>query len=192
MSKDSSVVAVFRLHGEADSAVKALDHAGFDLKTLSIIARDYHTEEQVVGYYNSGDRMRYWGKQGAIWGGLWGVLFGSALFWVPGLGPLVVAGPLTSWIVAVLESAAIVGGLSVVGAGLYSIGIPKDSVIEYEAAIKAGKFLLIASGAPSEISRAQDILLAAGPELMMQHRLNKPGEKKERWNELNGAVGLRV
>jgi len=29
-------------------------------------------DEQVVGYYNTGDRMKYWGKVGAFWGGFWG------------------------------------------------------------------------------------------------------------------------
>jgi len=53
-----------------------------------------HSEEDVVGYYNTGDRMRSWGKNGAFWGGIWGVLFGSAFFVIPGIGPLVAAGPL--------------------------------------------------------------------------------------------------
>ena len=51
-----------------------------------------HSEEDVVGYYNTGDRMRSWGKNGAFWGGIRGVLFGSAFFVIPGIGPLVAAG----------------------------------------------------------------------------------------------------
>ena len=50
------------------------------MKKLSIVGRDYHTDEHVVGYYNTGDRMKVWGKAGAFWGGLWGFLFGSAFF----------------------------------------------------------------------------------------------------------------
>ena len=107
---------------------------------LSIVGKDYHTDENVVGYYNTGDRMKYWGKQGAFWGGLWGLLFGSAFFFIPGIGPLVVAGPLVTWIVGALEGAAIMGGLSALGAGLYGMGIPKDSILQYETAIKTGKY----------------------------------------------------
>ena len=70
------------------------------MKKLSIVGKGYHTDEQVVGYYNTGDRMKYWGKVGAFWGGFWGLLFGSALFMIPGLGPILVAGPLVAWIVA--------------------------------------------------------------------------------------------
>ncbi len=128
---------------------------------LSIIAKDYHADEHVVGYYNTGDRVEYWGKLGACWGGFWGLLFGSAFFVVPGIGPIVVGGPLVSWIIGALESAAVVGGFSAVGAALYSIGIPKDSVLAYETSLKANKFIVFAHGTTGEISRARDILHGA-------------------------------
>ena len=82
------------------------------------VGKGYHTDEQVVGYYNTGDRMKYWGKVGAFWGGFWGLLFGSAFFMIPGLGPILAAGPVVGWIVAALEGAVEVGALSAVGAGL--------------------------------------------------------------------------
>jgi len=162
--KKSAAVAVFDHHNQAEAAIKELQRAGIDIKKLSIVGRDYHTEENVVGYYNAGDRMKYWGKMGAFWGGIWGLLFGSAFFWVPGLGPLVVAGPLASWIVGALEGAAVVGGLSALGAGLYSIGIPKDSILSYEAAIKSDKFLVVAHGAPDDVRKAKEILEGTSPE----------------------------
>jgi uncharacterized membrane protein len=124
MSKGNAGVVVFNTHTEAENAVKELQRSGFNMKKLSIVGKDYHTEEHVVGYYNAGDRMNFWGKRGAFWGGLWGILFGSAFFLIPGIGPLVVAGPLVSAIVGGVEGAVIVGGLSALGAGLYSIGIP--------------------------------------------------------------------
>ena len=128
------------------------------MKKLSIVGKDYHKDEHVVGYYNAGDRMMYWGKMGAFWGGLWGMLFGSAFFFVPGVGPLLVAGPLVMWIVGALEGAAIMGGLSALGAALFSIGIPKDSILKYEAAVTNGRFLLIVHGTPEEVQRAKDRL----------------------------------
>jgi uncharacterized membrane protein len=94
MDKTNFVVAIYSSHTAAEAAIKELQHSGFEMKKLSIVGRDYHTDEHVVGYYNVGDRMQVWGKTGAFWGGLWGLFFGSALFWVPGLGPLLVAGPL--------------------------------------------------------------------------------------------------
>src|SRR5580693_5584182 len=98
----NSVVAIYPTHTDAEGAVKELQRSGFNLKKLSIVGKDYHTEEQVVGYYNAGDRMKYWGKMGAFWGGFWGLLLGSAFFAIPGLGPILVAGPLVAWIVGAL------------------------------------------------------------------------------------------
>jgi hypothetical protein len=90
---------------------------------------------------------------------------------VPGVGPLLVAGPLAAWIVGALEGAVVVGGLSAFGAGLYSIGIPKDSVLKYETAIKTDKFLLVAHGTAAEAARAREILGATGPSEINQHTL---------------------
>ena len=158
MSNTNSVVAVFASHDQAENAVRELQRDGFDMKKLSIVGKDYHTEEHVVGYYTTGDRMLYWGKLGAIWGGFWGLLFGSAFFWVPGVGQLLVAGPLVMWIVGALEIAAVTGGLTALGAGLYSIGIPKNSVMQYETEVKSGKLLLVAHGTSEEVERARAIL----------------------------------
>jgi len=158
VSTFNSVVAIYDTHVQAEEAVKELQVAGVDMKTLSIAAKDTHTDEHVVGYYNAGDRMKYWGKIGAFWGGFWGLLFGSAMFAIPGLGPLLVAGPWVAWIVAGLEGAAVVGGVSAAGAGLVSIGIPKDSVLKYDVALKADKFLLIVHGTPDAVDKAKDII----------------------------------
>src|ERR1700677_2533318 len=143
MTKTNSAVAIYGTHTQAEDAVKELQRSGYDMKKLSIVGKDYHTDESVVGYYNAGDRMKYWGKQGAFWGGLWGMLFGSAFFAIPGIGPVLVAGPLVAWIVGALEGAVVVGGLSAIGAGLYGLGIPKDSVVQYDLALKTDKFLLV-------------------------------------------------
>ena len=154
----SAVVALYETHAEAEEAVIELQKSGFDMQRLSIVGKDYQTEEEVVGYYTTGDRMKAWGKAGAFWGGLWGLLFGSAFFLIPGIGPLLAAGPVVGWIVGALEGAVVFGGLSALGAGLFSIGIPKDSVIEYETQIKAGKFVVIAHDSPDEVSNIQALL----------------------------------
>jgi uncharacterized membrane protein len=158
MSTTNAVVAIYNSHDQAEHAIKELQLAGVDMKSLSIAAKNMHTDEQVVGYYNAGDRMKYWGKVGAFWGGLWGLLFGSAAFAIPGIGPILVAGPLVSWIIAALEGATVVGGVSAIGAGLISIGIPKDSVLKYDVALKTDKYLLVVHGTPSEVAHAKGVI----------------------------------
>jgi uncharacterized membrane protein len=151
-------VGIFESHNLAEEAVGELRRSGLDIKKLSIVGRDQHTDEHVVGYYNTGDRMMYWGKRGAFWGGLWGLLLGAGFFWVPGLGQLLVAGPLVAMIVGAAEGAVMVGGLSAIGAGLYSMGIPKDSIIKYETAVKSGKFILVFHGTNEEVEKTREIL----------------------------------
>lgn len=162
MSHNDSVIATFDTHTLAEGAVKKLQQAGFDMTTLSIVGKEYHTDEHVVGYFNAGDRMLYWGANGAFWNGLWGILFGSAVFSVPGVGPLLVAGPLAGWIVGVLEGAAVTGGLSAFGAALFSIGIPHDSVLRYESLLKAGEYLMVVHGSPEDVARAESLLEHSG------------------------------
>jgi uncharacterized membrane protein len=162
MSNKNSVVAIFDTHNQAEDAIRELQKNGVDMKELSIVGKDCHTEENVVGYYTTGDRMAYWGKLGAFWGGFWGLLFGSAFFWVPGVGQILVGGPLVMWIVGALEEAALVGGVSALGAGLFSIGIPKNSIVKYETAVKNGKLLLVVHGTADEVELARNLLNQAG------------------------------
>jgi hypothetical protein len=170
MTKNNSIVAIYPSHAAAEAAIKEVQHGGIDMTKLSIVGRDYHTDEHVVGYYNAGDRMKYWGKAGAFWGGIWGLLLGSAFFWIPGLGPLLVAGPLIGWIISALEGAVVVGGMSAIGAGLYSLGIPKDSILKYETALKTDKFVLMVHGSMDDATRAKEILDRTMPETLEHHQ----------------------
>jgi len=162
MLKKNSAIALFDQHTQAEHAIKQLQEQGFDLKALSIVGKGFETEEDVVGYYTTGDRMTYWGKNGAFWGGIWGLLFGSAFFLIPGIGPLVMAGPIVGWIIGAIEGALVVGGLSAIGAGLYSIGVPKKSILKYETSLKTGKYMVVFHGTPDEVTRVKEALSGFG------------------------------
>jgi hypothetical protein len=161
MPNSDTAIAVFDDHTAAEVAVKKLTEAGFDMKKLSIVGKGFHTEEKVTGFYNTGDRMTFWGTRGAFWGSLWGLLFGGVVLTLPLTGPVIVVGYLTASLIAMVEGAVIMGGLSALGGALASIGIPKDSVIKYEAAIKADGFLVMAHGSADEVARAKAIMATA-------------------------------
>jgi hypothetical protein len=165
------MVVVYDSHTEAEQAVAKLSAAHFDIKKVSIIGKDYHTEENVVGYYTAGDRMKSWGGIGAFWGGIWGLLFGAGFFLIPGIGPVLVAGPFLAALIGALESAVVVGGLSALAAGLVSLGVPKDSAVKYEAQIKADKFVLVVHGTPEELERARAILAETSPISIETHEV---------------------
>jgi hypothetical protein len=57
----NGVVAIYPSHAQAEAAIKELQTSHFDMTLLSIVGRDFHTDEHVVGYYTSCDRMKYWG-----------------------------------------------------------------------------------------------------------------------------------
>ena len=163
MKTTDSVIAVFAGHQAAETAVKKLTTAGFEMKNLSIVGKGYHTEEKVVGFYNMGDRVKFWGTRGAFWGGFWGLFFGGLFMTIPVVGHVVVLGYLATIAVAAIENAVMVGGLSALGAALYSIGIPKNSVVQYEAALTADDFLVMAHGTAEEVARAKSILGTVNP-----------------------------
>ena len=87
MSEENVAVAVFSTHAQAEAAVRALGQTAFPLKQLTIVGKGYHTDEKVIGFYNIGDRIKLWGKNGAFWGGLWGLFAGGLFMTLPLIGP---------------------------------------------------------------------------------------------------------
>jgi hypothetical protein len=169
MPDTNHVIAVYNTHTDAEAALAKLNEASFDVKKVSIMGKDYHTEEKVVGYYTTGDRMRAWGGLGAFWGGIWGLLLGAGFFLIPGVGPVLVAGPFLAALIGALESAVVVGGVSALVAGLVSLGIPKDSALKVESEIAADRFVLVVHGTEPEVAQAESILGATSPVNMELH-----------------------
>jgi hypothetical protein len=156
-------VARFPDHTQAEVAVKALAQAGFDMKQLSIVGRGYHTEDNVVGFYNADGRIRFWGKYGAFWGSLWG-LFGAGIFLSsPMTGPVMALGALAVIVLSAVEGAVAFGASSAIGAAIYSMGIPENSVLEYEHALKADSFLVFVHGTAGDVARAKSLLATVKP-----------------------------
>ena len=179
--KNDAVVAVFERHQDAEDAVRKLASGGFDMTHFSIVGKGYHSEEKVVGFYNTGDRIKFWGKNGAFWGGIWSLFFGGVLLTIPLVGPVMVVGHLAAMVVAGIEGAILVGGLSALGAALFSIGIPKDSVIQYEQTIKTDGYLVVAHGSADEMARSKAILESSNPTRVDLHENVKPqGSEHER------------
>ena len=158
MENDHSPFYIFNTHIEAEQAIQSLSRAGFDMKKLSLVGKGYHTEEHPIGFYTTGDRIKTWGGMGAFWGGIWGLLFAPAVFFLPGLGLMAMAGPIAVALVSGLEGAVVVGGISALGAALTQIGVPKDQVIKYETALKVDKYVLLVHGSADEVAKVHTVL----------------------------------
>lgn len=177
MENPDTVIAVFADHPAAEAAIKKMTGAGFDMKNLSVVGKGYHTDEKVIGFYNAGDRIKFWGTRGAFWGGFWGLFLGGLFVTVPVVGQVVVLGYLAAIAIGAIENAVLVGGISALAAALYSIGVPKDSVIEYETALKTDSFLVMAHGPATEIARAKAILGTVDPSRIDVHTGTRTTER---------------
>jgi len=154
-------VYVFNTHHEAEEAIRHLGDAGIDVKKLSLVGKGYHTEEHPLGFYTVGDRIKAWGGTGAFWGGIWGLLLAPAIFFLPGVGVVAMAGPVVMALVGALEGAIVVGGISALGAALSELGVPREHVIKYESMVKADKYVLIIHGSAEENEKAHEIIAGA-------------------------------
>ena len=164
----NSIVAVYDTQTGAETGLKHLERDGFDLNKVSILGREHESRDQVTGCYSTGSHMKHWGARGTFWNGLWKSLSGGAYFAIPEVGGVLIAGPLTVWIVDALQE-SVADDLSPVGAGLFSISIPKAAVVRYESAVKMHKLLLIGYGSAPELLRSRDALRDSSPEEISVH-----------------------
>ena len=169
MADENSCVVLYNTCDQAEVAVKVLQNARFDINKVSIVSKGCSREEQTVGCYNTGSGENFWGSQNDFWGEMWGMLLGAGMFWIPGLGPIVISGPLVAALVNVLEDDMTVGGLSVLGAAFYSVGIPKDSIIRYESALESNLYLMIIHGTQQEVEQAYGLLSTDDPTDVIIH-----------------------
>jgi tetrahydromethanopterin S-methyltransferase subunit G len=153
-----SIIAVYRDHESAEEAVRRLEADGIDMKNVSIIGKDFEAVERPVGFVTTGSVAKDGAKVGALSGGLFGLLVGAAFLVVPGIGPVIIAGPLAAALLGGVEGAlggAALGGLT---GALVGLGVSKDKAIRYEADVKAGKYLVTLDGDAAQVQRTQFLL----------------------------------
>jgi hypothetical protein len=142
----------------AEEAIHALDQSSFPLRQVSIVAQNLESEKEVQGYITVGDVAMSGAGTGAWVGGLFGLLVGAAFIWVPGFGPLLVAGPLAAALLGGIEGAVVgAAGGGLLGA-LLGWGVSKQHILKYEEKLKGGKYLVIAHGDADLVSKARTIL----------------------------------
>src|SRR5262245_36765778 len=163
MAQDSSVVAIFPHIDQAEEAVQKLGQGGFPIQHVSIIAKDLGTEKKIHGFVTSCDVAKGSARTGAWVGGIFGLLVGAAFLWVPGVGPLIVAGSLSSALLGGVEGAVAGAAVSGVFGWLASLGISKQHILKYEESVKAGQYLVIAHGSPDDAKKARGILAETRP-----------------------------
>jgi len=147
-------VGIFDSEEKATRIVEKLIDEDFLPDRMSLLSQSGSgTGDDMLGlaYTNTTERVKIWGEQGAAWGALWGLLAGATgLFVLPGIGPLLAAGPIVQALGGAITGATLGGGvlagaamLSELGSALHKIGIPQKDIEKIHQAIEQGCFVVI-------------------------------------------------
>jgi hypothetical protein len=162
---DRAVVAVFPDLDAAQQPISQLAAEGFPVDRISIIGKGLQSELRVTGFVTAGDIARPSAATGAWVGGLFGLLSGAALLFIPGAGPLIVLGPLAIGALGAAQG-ALLGGA--VGAVLGHF-VAREHLPKYEGLVAAGNYLVVVHGTEDEVDRARRILLDNGSSDVQRH-----------------------
>lgn len=166
----NSIVGIYEAPVDAVGGVNDLRAAGFEMMNLSTIAREHQSDEHVVGYCNTGrGTVKYWGKIGAFWGELSRILTGTGFVILPGVGAILIAGPVVGAVLGSIEGSAESRSFGALGAALRNLGIPKESILRYESEVCADRFLVIAHGTADELMRVKPVLHRTRPAELNLH-----------------------
>jgi uncharacterized membrane protein len=150
----TNVIAVYDSIDEAERAIEKLIAEGIPVESISIVGQGLQSEVKLHGFVTTGDVAKQGAGIGAAFGGLMGFLLGTAFFFIPGAGPLVVLGPMVDTLVGAAEG-ALAGGLF---GALFGTIVEKQHIPKYEQHVKAGKYLVVAQGDPSTAEHAREVL----------------------------------
>ena len=155
VTNHQSVVASYRDHAEAAAAVHQLVEGGLPVTTISIIARNFETHEDMEGFYRPADAALDGAGQGAWFGGFFGLMMGAmGFFLLPVIGGIMVLGPLAGLLAGAIGGA----GVGALVNGLVASGVPHDQALKYQERLQAGEFLVVVHGGSEETAQAHRIL----------------------------------
>jgi len=171
------LLAVFDEAVKAEAAVHRLIEKDFPMDKLSLLSKAQRIGDDSLGIYytNVGERMQGWGKLGAFWGGLWGLLTGAAgLFVIPGLGPVIATGPIVQVIVNTVAGAGVAGGVmagaaaaSQLSVALRQMGIPEERLQALHDAIERGDYIVMLRSTTADLERRRPVLENHAPRDIM-------------------------
>jgi len=156
-------IGVFDSETKAQRVIEKLIKEDFPADRLSLLRKSGGAGDDMLGlaYTDSSERIKVWGEHGAAWGALWGLLAGATgLFVIPGVGPLLAAGPIVEALGGAITGAAVAGGamagaavLTEFASALHRMGIPESRIEDIHAAIEGGKYVVILHCQPDEAER---------------------------------------
>lgn len=162
-SENQILAAVYELHDEAAATVSEIQHSRVGRRVHSSYRSDDHAGAQSFGYKDGGNSMIFWKEGGIFWDDLWSRLHGSAFYFIPGFGSLLVGGPIFRSILDALETGLSGGTSSSPGGNFRDIELRGDNSEQYDLAIKRGHYLVIVEIDSGDTSSAGAIITATSP-----------------------------
>src|SRR6476469_9238127 len=162
MSK-TSVFGIVKTYAQAEQIVEGLQNAGFPASEISVLLPDTQGKHDIghVKATKAPEGATTGAAAGGVTGGVIGLLAGIGALAIPGVGPLIAAGP----IMAALSGAAVGAATGGVVGGLIGLGIPEIEAKRYEEKLKKGNYLIAVHAEESEdVDRAKHIFKTAGAE----------------------------
>jgi len=165
-----TVLGIFKNERVAEEAVSDLRKEGFE-KEISVLAKEKKKETGDAGEglanatFETADSVADGSTTGGVLGGLAGLAAGAGALAIPGLGPIIAAGPISG-----LLAGATTGG---VAGGLLDWGIPEEEGQQIEEEVKQGKILVAVNSSEDKIDKAQQILRNHGAENIKVHDAQK-------------------
>lgn len=160
---NQTLVATFTSNKDAEEAVRLLHKEGLPLERFSIAGTGFNAERQVVGFVQTGDVIKQGFARGtfagAELGGLFGLLTGAGLFFVPGVGPLLALGGMLVSALSAAATGTLAGAaFGTVAGGLMALGLPQNYALKYETSLRSGNFLMVTQGTPAEIEQVRSLM----------------------------------
>ncbi|OUL20014.1 ChaB family protein [Nostoc sp. 106C] len=165
---ERTISTVFKEQKQVDDVIRRLLDRGVPRDHISVLGRNFQSETRIAGFITKKDVIFGGLRTGAIFGSLFGsflsLLTGVGVLFIPFVGPIVAAGPISALLLGA-ASGAIAGSA---GAGLVSVlttlGMPEDKAAVYQTRLQAGEFLLMAEVPSDRTGEFQLLLESAGGE----------------------------
>jgi cation transport regulator ChaB len=167
---ERTITAILKEEQQVDNVVRRLIDRGVPQDRISVMGQNFQSQTRIAGFISKKDVILGGLRTGAVFGSLFGsllsLLTGVGVLFIPFVGSVVAAGPITSVLLGA-ATGAIAGSA---GAGLASalatLGMPEEKAAVYETRVKAGEFLLMAE-VPSDKSGEYQLLVesAGGEEI---------------------------
>jgi uncharacterized protein (TIGR02271 family) len=170
----------------AIAVVNDLVNAGFNRNSLSVIANDADKKYSTyIDNDNAADDTAKGAGIGAAIGGLGGLLLGLGALAIPGVGPVIAAGPLAAAL-AGAGIGAVTGGI--IGA-LVDLGVPEESAHVYAESVRRGNVLVAAQIEDNRVDEATRIMKRTG---LIDIEREAAGWRSSGWTGFDATSGDRT